>query len=142
MTVREKDSSAISRSTTFAPRSWPRAGQFPDMRFRQGYRPGEMRQCIVLNWFEDAFLENVVLDNVHVTYGGGGTAEEAQREIPQIAGEYFEIGTPPAYGLYARKVRGLTLNNVRFEVEQARSASGDSSRPRIRCDDQQPGSPR
>jgi hypothetical protein len=34
------------------------------------------------------------------------------------AGEYFEIGTPPAYGLYARKVRGLTLNNVRFQLEQ------------------------
>ena len=33
-----------------------------------------------------------------------------------MAGEYFEIGTPPAYGLYARNVRKLTLNNVRFEV--------------------------
>ena len=32
-----------------------------------------------------------------------------------MAGEYFEIGTPPAYGLYARGVRGVTLNNVRFE---------------------------
>jgi hypothetical protein len=52
-----------------------------------------------------------------VTYGGGGTAEEAQREVPQVAGEYFEIGTPPAYGLYARNVRNLSLNNVRFEVE-------------------------
>jgi hypothetical protein len=92
--------------------------QFPDMPFHQGYRPGEMRQCIVLNCVQDSFLENVVLSDVHVTYGGGGTAEEAQREIPQIAGEYFEMGTPPAYGLYARRVRGLTLSNVRFEVEQ------------------------
>jgi hypothetical protein len=32
------------------------------------------------------------------------------------AGEYFEIGTSPAYGLLARNVRGLTLNNVRFDV--------------------------
>src|SRR4030095_7039025 len=37
------------------------------------------------------------------------------RQVPQLAGEYFEIGTPPAYGFYARNVRGLTLNNVRFE---------------------------
>jgi hypothetical protein len=33
-----------------------------------------------------------------------------------MAGEYFEIGTPPAYGIYARNVRGLSLNNIRFEV--------------------------
>ena len=92
--------------------------QFPDLPFHQGYRPGETRQCIVLNCVQDSFLENVVLSDIHVTYDGGGTSEEAQREIPKIAGEYFEIGTPPAYGLYARKVRGLALNNVRFEVEQ------------------------
>ncbi|MGH9354104.1 MAG: glycosyl hydrolase family 28 protein, partial [Terriglobia bacterium] len=90
--------------------------QFPDMAFRQGYRPGETRQCIVLNCVGDSFLEEIVLNDVHITYGGGGTAEEAGREVPQIAGEYFQIGTPPAYGLYARRVRGLTLSNVRFEV--------------------------
>ena len=93
--------------------------QFPDMPFKSGYRAGETRQCIVLNCVGDWFLEDVVLSDVHITYGGGGTAEESQREVPQVAGEYFEIGTPPAYGLYARKVRGLSLNNVRFEVEQA-----------------------
>ncbi|MGO9259528.1 MAG: glycoside hydrolase family 28 protein [Bryobacteraceae bacterium] len=90
--------------------------QYADMNFPQNYRPGETRQCIVLNALGDCFLEDIVLDDVRVTYGGGGTAEEAQAQVPQVAGEYFEIGTPPAYGLYARNVRGLTLNNVRFEV--------------------------
>jgi hypothetical protein len=33
-----------------------------------------------------------------------------------MAGEYFEVGTLPAYGLYARNVRGLSLSDVRFEV--------------------------
>lgn len=92
--------------------------QFPDMPFSSGYRPGETRQCIVLNCVGDWFLEDVLLSDLHVTYTGGGTAEESQREVPQVAGEYFEIGTPPAFGLYARKVRGLSLNNVRFDVEQ------------------------
>lgn len=91
--------------------------QFENMAFRQNYRPGETRQCIVLNAIGDAFLEDIELSDVRVTYGGGGTAEEAQREVPQVAGEYFEIGTPPAYGLYARNVRNLSLNNVRFEVQ-------------------------
>jgi hypothetical protein len=39
--------------------------------------------------------------------------------VPKLAGEYFEIGTPPAYGMYARNVRGLSLNSVRFEVTKA-----------------------
>ncbi|MGA2269744.1 MAG: glycosyl hydrolase family 28 protein [Bryobacteraceae bacterium] len=90
--------------------------QFADIAFPQNYRLGETRQCIVLNGIGDAFLEDIVFNDVRVTYGGGGTAEEARREVPQVAGEYFEIGTPPAYGLFARNVRGLTLNDVRFEV--------------------------
>ncbi len=91
-------------------------GQYDDIAFKQNYRPGETRQCIVLNGIGDRFLEDIVFNDVRVTYGGGGTAEEARREVPQVAGEYFEIGTPPAYGLFARNVRGLTLNSVRFEV--------------------------
>lgn len=94
-------------------------GQFDDIAFHQNYRPGETRQCIVLNGIGDALLEDIVFDDVRVTYGGGGTAEEAVCEVPQVAGEYFEIGTPPAYGLFARNVRGLALNNVRFDVEKA-----------------------
>jgi polygalacturonase len=93
--------------------------QFEDINFNQNYRPGETRQCIVLNALDGAVIEDVTFDDVRITYGGGGTAEEAKREIPQVAGEYFEIGTPPAYGLYARNVRGLTLNNVRFDLQQA-----------------------
>jgi hypothetical protein len=91
-------------------------GQYPDIAFQQNYRPGETRQCIVLNGIGDAFMEDITFTDVHMTFGGGGTAEEAQREIPQVAGEYFEVGTPPAFGLYARNVRGLTLNAVRFDV--------------------------
>ncbi len=90
--------------------------QFPDIPFHQEYRPGETRQCIVLNCIGNGVLEHVVLNDVRVTYGGGGTQAEALRKVPQIAGEYFQIGTPPAYGLYARGVRGLSLSNVRFET--------------------------
>lgn len=93
--------------------------QLPDLPLKSGYRPGETRQCIVLNCVGEWFLEDVALSDVQVTYGGGGTAQEAEREVPQVAGEYFEIGTPPAFGLYARRVRGLSLNNARFAFEQS-----------------------
>jgi hypothetical protein len=92
--------------------------QFDDMSFAQNYRPGETRQAIVLNALAGSVLEDVTFDDVQATFGGGGTAEEASREVPQVAGEYFEIGTPPAYGLYARNVRGLSLNGVRFTTEE------------------------
>ncbi len=92
--------------------------QLSGLPFESHYRPGETRQCIALNCVQDGFLENVVLNDVQITYEGGGTAEEAARDVPPIAGEYFEMGTPPAYGIYARRVRGLTLSNVRLQLDQ------------------------
>jgi hypothetical protein len=38
------------------------------------------------------------------------------RCAPKVAGEYYEAGVFPAYGIYARRVRGLSLSNVRFDV--------------------------
>jgi hypothetical protein len=94
-------------------------GQFADLPFPSEYRPGETRTCITLNGVGDDFLENISLTDVQVTYEGGGTAEEAAvRDVPKIAGEYFEVGTLPAYGLYARNVKGLMLHNVRFDVHR------------------------
>ena len=67
-------------------------------------------------------IENVSFHDVHVTYAGGGTGERAaKRAIPQTTREYFGVWGekpfgPPAYGLFARNVRGLTLHNVRFET--------------------------
>jgi polygalacturonase len=91
--------------------------QLPDYPFQSGYRPGEGHSCITLNCVGDTVLENISFDNVHLTFGGGGTAEEAaRRDLPQIAGEYFMLGSMPAYGFYARNARGITLQNVRFQV--------------------------
>jgi len=93
--------------------------QHEDLPFPSDFRPGELRSCIVINGANaDDVIKNISLTDVHITFAGGGTAEEAAREIPKMAGEYFEIGTPSAYGVYARNARGLTLHNVRLETEQ------------------------
>jgi hypothetical protein len=90
------------------------------MPFKNNFRPGETRTCITLNGAGDEYLDGVSFSNVHVTYGGGGTREEASRtDVPKMAGEYFELGTLPAYGLWARNVRRLSMTDVRFEVEKA-----------------------
>lgn len=83
---------------------------------------GEQNSCLTLNGVGDAFLENISFSDVHITFAGGGTAEQAaKRNIPPIAKEYFGVWAqqplgPPAYGLYARNVKGLTLHNIRFDV--------------------------
>ena len=89
----------------------------PGASFTSAYKPGEIFSCITLNGFDEALLENISFDNVHVTFPGGGTAGHAAvRDVPKVAGEYYEIGVPPAYGMFARNVRALTLQNVRFEI--------------------------
>jgi len=93
--------------------------QFADVPFTSGYNPGEIKSCIGLNGVEGS-LENISFDDVHVKFPGGGTAEEAAvRDVPKIVGEYYQAGVFPSYALYARNVRGLTLNNIRFEVDTA-----------------------
>jgi len=91
--------------------------QLPDLPIASNFRPGEMHSCIDLNAIGEGVIENIAFDDVQITFPGGGSAEQAAlRDVPQIAGEYFEIGVLPAYALYARNVQGLALSNVRFGV--------------------------
>jgi polygalacturonase len=102
----------------------------PDIHFDLHTWEGEKNSCITLNAMGDHYLENISFTDVHVKYAGGGTAAQAgKRDVPKVAAEYFGVwdtvpGGPPAYGLYARNVKGLTLQNVRleFEAEDARPA--------------------
>jgi hypothetical protein len=95
--------------------------QQTDMPFAPGIYDGEQLSCITCNGVGDAWMEDITFEDIHVVYAGGGTAElAAKREIPQMAAEYFGVWNtkpfgPPAYGFYARHVKGLVLNNVRFE---------------------------
>jgi polygalacturonase len=93
-------------------------GQFPDMPPASNPgRPGERFSCITLNAVGNAVMENISFSDIHLTFGGGGSADAAgRRELPNVAGEYFVLGAMPAYGFYARNSRGITLDNVRLEI--------------------------
>lgn len=95
-----------------------RAGQLPGLAIDIGtLRPGERHSAITFNCAGDATMENISLSNIHLTFAGGGTAEEAaRRDLPQIASEYYMLGPIPAYGIYARNVHGLTISNVRLQT--------------------------
>jgi hypothetical protein len=93
------------------------APQLSESTLGTGSNPGERHSCIVLNSVNDSVLENISFSDIHLVFGGGGTAEDAaRRDLPQIFGEYFRLGAMPAYGFYARNARGITLNNIRFQV--------------------------
>jgi polygalacturonase len=92
-------------------------GQIDEAKVTSNANAGEKHSCIVFNCVGGATMENISLSDIHLTFGGGGTAEDAaRRDLPEFAGEYFMLGPMPAYGFYARGVRGLTLNNIRLQV--------------------------
>ena len=102
--------------------------QLAEAKVTSTANPGEKHSCITLNCVGGATMENISLDNINLTFGGGGTAEDAaRRDLPQIAGEYFMMGPMPAYGLYARGVKGLTLQNIRLQVASPTCAPPSSS---------------
>lgn len=77
-------------------------------------------------------IENVVLSNIRIAGAGGGALEDVEREIPEEEKKYPEctmFGTLPAYGFYARHVKGLTLDNVEVAWEEP------DLRPALLCDD-------
>ncbi len=74
-----------------------------------------------------AEIENVILRDVDLSFPGGGTAEDAARTVGEDPWKYPEqwfFGVLPAWGLFARHVRGLRLQNVslRTRTPDARHA--------------------
>jgi len=69
-----------------------------------------------------SYIENVILRDIIINGKGGGTLTDAHRKIPESEGVYPEnrmFGwSLPAYGLYVRHVKNITLDNVQFNLSQ------------------------
>jgi hypothetical protein len=66
-----------------------------------------------------AKIKNITLSNVRLSFSGGGTKTDANRDIserPDAYPEYSMFGKLPAYGLYCRHVKGLKLLNVQLQL--------------------------
>ncbi len=80
-------------------------------------------------------LEGIRLSNIHIIYKGGGTQAQSQRVFPELASletqypEPYLLGVNPAFGLYVRHVRDLTLRDIRFELQK------DDARPVVIAED-------
>jgi hypothetical protein len=85
-------------------------------------------------------VENVLLENITISYEGGGSQQVAQfgldslPKVPENAGDYPEFsmfGELPCWGLYMRHVTGIVLKNVKLQFKK------EDFRPAMVVDDVQ-----
>lgn len=78
-------------------------------------------------------ITGLTLENIEISLAGGGTLENARHQVPEAIDQYPEVKTfgptIPAYGLWARHVNGLILNNITFTLDN------NDLRPAIICQD-------
>lgn len=80
------------------------------------------RMSSTISAIPGSFIENIILRDIIISSKGGGTIADTKRKVPESEKDYPEnrmFGwTLPAYGLYVRHVKNLTLNNVQFNLAQ------------------------
>lgn len=86
---------------------------------------GVYRSAFSVESWADMPVTNVVIRNAQIEFAGGGTAAQAQQPVK---GPGVDARPLPAWGLYARNVQKLTLEDVRF------SLAADDFRPVISAD--------
>ncbi|MCC8423784.1 glycoside hydrolase family 28 protein [Mucilaginibacter sp. UR6-11] len=113
------------------------------------YNPGHLRNVTLNNitavshskitssisGFPGYDVENVVLSNLKITAPGNGTQAEAAARVPENENGYPESrmfgNTLPSSGLYIRHVKGISLQNITLQTNNA------DDRPGIIMDDVQ-----
>ena len=104
------------------------------LRAPEGAVPGSLRRvhisdvsaegilgdyCALIMGLDGHPIEDVTLENIRLSYNGGGTEADAGRHIADLDDAYPEpsmFGRTPAWGLWTRHVRGLSLRNVEMTV--------------------------
>jgi len=67
-------------------------------------------------------VRRITLSNIRVSATGGGAAELARRQVPELENDYPDanmFGDLPACGLFCRHTEALVLDNVQLRSERA-----------------------
>ena len=79
------------------------------------------------------YITDLTLENIEIDLLGTGTVEDSRHVVPEAIDQYPEVKTfgpvIPAYGVWARHVKGLKLKNVIFRLKN------NDLRPAFVCDD-------
>jgi polygalacturonase len=79
----------------------------------------DSRSAILITGIPDHPIEDISLSNIHVWYKGGGTQADSAIKTPEQEAEYPDpdrFGTLPAYGVFVRHAKGLTLENIQVST--------------------------
>ena len=79
-------------------------------------------------------IEDVTLSNIFIDFAGGGTAQDAERVVPEYESnnrypEPFRFGKMSSWGIFARHLKNFSVDHVEFRV------ANDDLRPVVRLDD-------
>ncbi|APZ45561.1 glycoside hydrolase [Polaribacter reichenbachii] len=101
----------------------------------------DKNSAFFLTGMPNHYIQDIQLNNIQFTVAGGGTKQDASNKIKEYTletignwwPEFSKVGTLPAYGLYARHIEGLTVNN--FQV----NTITEDKRPTLVFDDVKDG---
>jgi polygalacturonase len=107
------------------------------MRAPQGTHVGELRRvsisnvrvynsnplyACIISGIPGHAIQDLELNNIRIYYKGGGTAEQAKKQVPENEKNYPEpsmFGSMPSYGFFIRHVAGLKLRDVQVSYLNA-----------------------
>ena len=79
------------------------------------------------------YITGLTLENIEIDLAGAGTLEQGRQVVPEAIDKYPEVKTfgplLPAYGIWARHVKGLKLKNIKFNL------ANKDLRPAFICED-------
>jgi hypothetical protein len=65
-------------------------------------------------------IEDVTLNNIRIDFLGGGSAAQADRQVPELEAGYPEpgsFGITPSWGLYVRHAKSLVVHHVILQTK-------------------------
>ena len=74
---------------------------------------------IMITGIPGHYVEDVVLENIKISYPGGGAQEDTERVVPEDIARYpeqFFFGVLPSWGAYIRHARNIEFINVELKT--------------------------
>jgi len=87
---------------------------------------------IMISGIPGHHVEDIVLENIKISFPGLGSEEDAKRVVPEDENRYpeqFFFGVLPAWGAYVRHAKNVEFKNVELTLR------GDDARQKIVVDD-------
>jgi polygalacturonase len=87
---------------------------------------GNKNSAFIVTGMPDHPVENITFHNIRALFGGGGKEEDAKSVLAELTPENLATrwpeygglhGTVPAFGIYARHVKGLSISDVQLNTK-------------------------